>query len=193
MKYIVNLFDLLFIALVLAATGSIGVAIFSAFRGRRARALAILRRAVVCAAAYIGIVYLVAAFSKPVVLKVGDPQCSDDWCIAVESVKRAPTAAVINLRIFSVARRVAQRESRAKDVYLSDGQGRRFDPIASESTVPLNTLLQAGESMTAKRTFELPAGDHDLNLIVDRKPIFPICLIIDECDAFHKGAVVRIE
>lgn len=189
-------FDLLFIALFLAAIGTLIVAIISVIGGRRARALAILRTHAFCIGAYLGIVYIATALSKQVALRVGDPQCSDDWCIAVERVKRTPKKAVtlydVTLRIFSRARRVAQRETVARDVYLVDANWRRYDPILTGSEVPLNTLLQPGESVTTGRSFELPADDHDIGLMVDRSTVLPICVIIGECGAFHKGTIVRI-
>jgi hypothetical protein len=191
-----TVFDLLFIALFLAASGTLIVAVISAVRGRRARALAILSRLVFCTVAYLGIVYIATILSKQVVLRDGDPLCSDDWCIAVKRVKRTPRNAVtrydVTLRIFSRARRVAQRENGARDVYLVDAHWRRYDPILTGSEVPLNTLLQPGESVTTGRIFELPADAHDIGLMIDRTTILPICVIIGECGAFHKGTIVRI-
>ena len=143
-----TMFDLLFIALFLTAIGALIVAAVSGIRGRRARALGILRRLAFCAAAYIAIVYAATALSPRVVLRVGDPECSDDWCIAVQGVNRTHENALVRydvtLRIFSRARRVAQREMGAKDVYLVDAHWKRYDPIHMGPEIPLNTLLQPG-------------------------------------------------
>ncbi len=192
-----TIFDLLFIVLFFTTLGTLIAAAVAALRGRRARALAILGRLALGAVAYIGIVYLATALSKQPVLRVSDPQCSDDWCIAVEGVKRTPKDAVtvydVTLRIFSRAQRVTQREKLAKDVYLVDAHWKRYDPVLSGSEVPLNTLLQPSESVTTSRRFELPPESHDISLIVDRSPILPICVIIGECGAFHKGTMVRID
>jgi hypothetical protein len=191
-----TIFDLLFIALFLTAVVILIAAAGLAVRGRRVRALRILSKLAVGTVAYIGIVYAATAFSKQVVLRIGDPECSDDWCLAVEGVKRTPgnTIAVydITLRIFSRARRVAQRELAAKDVYLVDNLWKRYDPVLAGQEVPLNTLLQPGESITSSRRFELPAYIHDIGLMVDRSPL-PICVIIGECGAFHKGTIIRIQ
>jgi len=193
----VTLFDLLFIVLLFAAIATLVVAGISAVRGRGARASRLLRRLAICAVVYTGVVYAVTAFSRQVALRVGEPECNDDWCIAVDNVIRMPMDAIVRydvtLRIFSRARRVAQREMGAKDVYLMDAQWRRYDPIRSGAEVPLNTLLQAGESVTTSRRFELPADARGIGLIVDRQPILPICLIIAECEAFHKATIVRVD
>jgi hypothetical protein len=192
----VTIFDLLVIALFFTAIGTLFVAAVLAVRGRWARALGLLRSLAACAVAYVGIVYAATALSKEAVLRVGDPQCSDDWCIAVESVNRTPMEAVarydVTLRIFSRARRVSQREMGARDVYLVDSQWKRYDPIRTNTEIPLNTLLQPGESVTTSRRFEVPAGVHGIGLMVDRSSL-PVCLVIGECEAFHKGTIVRVE
>lgn len=191
-----TVFDLLFIVLLFAGIGTIGVAVVSAIRCQRASALAILGKLVVCAASYVGMVYLVTFLSKPAVLRVGEAQCGDDWCIAVDGVKRTPMNAVaiydVTLRIFSRARRVSQRESIARDVYLVDTAWRRYDPVLTGREIPLNALLQPGESVTTSRQFEVPAADHDMGLMVDRSSP-PFCLIVGECGAFHKGTIVRLD
>jgi len=192
-----TLFDLLFIALFFTAIGTLVVAAISALRGRRGRSFGVLRRLAFCTVAYIAIVYAVTALSRASVLRVGDPECDDDWCLAVQRVKRTQENAVarydVTLRIFSRARRVAQREMGAKDVYLVDAQWKRYDPVPTGPEVPLNTLLQAGESVTASRRFELPPDVHDIGLLIDRTPILPFCVIIGECGAFHRGTIVRID
>jgi hypothetical protein len=192
-----TIFDLLFIALFLTALGTFIVAAISAFRGRRARALTILRSLAIGFVVYVGIVYIATALSRQVVLRVGDPECSDDWCIAVDHVERAPKNAVmvydVTLRIFSRALRVAQRENVARDVYLVDAYWKRYDPILAGSETPLNTLLQPGESVTTSRRFELPADAQGIGLMVDRSSILPFCVIIGECGAFHKGTVVLLD
>jgi hypothetical protein len=191
-----TIFDLVFLLLLLTAIITLIVAVTLGFRGRWARAFSVLQKLGVSAVAYLCIVYIVAALSKQVVLRVGDPQCSDDWCIAVERVKRAPMGAVtmyeVTLKIFSRALRRAQRENIATDVYLVDSEWRRYLPILRGSEIPLNTLLQPGESVMTGRVFEIPADAHNVGLVVGRRAL-PVCLIIEECGAFHKGTVVRID
>jgi len=193
-----TIFDFLFIALFFCALGALVAAAVFALSGRRARALSVLRRLAMCAAVYLAIVYLSAAFAKQTVLRVGEPQCDDDWCLAVDAVDRTPQASTVRyrvtLRIFSRALRVAQRENGASDVYLADSRGERYDPIPQGSEIPLNTLLQAGESVTTTRLFELPAGAGNVELIVGRHGLpNGVCLIIGECEVFHGPPAVRLE
>jgi hypothetical protein len=191
-----TIFDLLFIVLLLAGIASLIAGIASALRGRRRRALTILRNLALCAAGYVGIVYLATALSKPVVYGLRSPVCNDDWCVAVEDVKRTPKDLKadfeVTLRISSRARRRAQRENIATDVYLVDSHWNRYDPMPDPSEIPLNTLLQPLESVTTRRRFELPKDAQDLGLKVGHHEL-PICLIIGECEAFHKGAIIRLD
>jgi hypothetical protein len=192
-----TIFDLWFIALFLTGVGTLIVAAVSALRGRGGHAITLLRRLAFCAVAYVGIVYAATALSKAIVLHPGEPECDDDWCLAVDGLKRTQENTVahynVTLRIFSRARRVSQRELNAKDVYLVDPQWKRYDPIRTGSEIPLNTLLQAGESVTTSRLFELPADARGIGLIIDRTPVLPICVIVGECGAFHKATIVRLD
>jgi hypothetical protein len=66
------------------------------------------------------------------------------------------------------------------------------NPVRTGAEIPLNTLLQAGESVTTTRRFELPADARGIGLMVDRSST-PVCLVIGECEAFHKGTLVRLD
>jgi hypothetical protein len=194
-----TIFDLLFLVLFLTAAGTLLAIAVAAVRGRRARALTLLGRLACGIIAYLGLVYAATALSRLVVLHAGDAECSDDWCIAVDGAQRTARGATaeydVKLRIFSRALRRPQRELAATDVYLVDSLWNRYDPVPNSANVPLNTLLQPGESIATERVFEVPAGAHGLGLRVGRSgmPIGPICLIVGECEAFHKGTVIRID
>jgi hypothetical protein len=194
-----TIFDLLFLVLFLTAAGTLLAIAVAALRGRRARALTLARRLICGVVAYLGVVYAATALSTLVVLHAGDAECSDDWCIAVDGAQRTAKGAAaeyhVKLRIFSRALGRPQRELAATDVYLVDSLWRRYNPVPNATNIPLNTLLQPGESIATERVFEVPAGTHSLGLRVGRsgQPVGPICLIIGECEAFHKGTVIRID
>jgi len=194
-----TIFDLLFLVLLLAAVVTLIAIVVAALGGRGARALVLLRWLGCCAVAYVGLVYAATALSSLEVMHPGDADCSDEWCIAVDGAQRTAKGATafydVKLRIFSRARRKPQRELIATDVYLVDSLWNRYDPIPNPADVPLNTLLQPGESVSTQRIFEVPAGARDLGLRVGRSglPIAPVCLVIGECDAFRKGRVIRID
>jgi hypothetical protein len=90
-----SLFDLLFIALVLASVVILSSAAILALIGRRARAMATLRGYAIGAAVYLGVVILVSLVAPRRVLSVGEPLRFDDWCIAVEGAERTDRKSVV--------------------------------------------------------------------------------------------------
>ena len=195
---LVTIFDLLFIAVVFASLATLLTAAIVAIRGRRAHALVILHKFGICAIAYLAIVVVVALFSPQRVLSLGEPWCFDDWCLSVENVSRAPAPPLfsynVSLRIFSQARRVSQR---AKGAWINviDQRGNRYPSEPDPSAVPLDVLLQPGESITTSRLFKLPADAAGLGLITGHggPNCFPGCFIIaDDASLFHKRTFVRL-
>jgi hypothetical protein len=192
----VSLSDLLFIAVFLATVGTLLCVAYLAMRGRGSSALVLLRRWAICATGYLGVVVLSSVFWPRTVLKVGEPRCFDDWCIAVEDSSRQPVPGgvsyTVTLRLSSRARRVTQRENDVV-IYLTDHRGRRYDPAPDGSAVPLNTQLGPQESVTATRSFELPADAREPGLIIAHKGGFPIgWLIIGYETWFHKPTLVKL-
>jgi hypothetical protein len=191
-----NIFDLLFILLFLATVAILLAAAVFALRGRHARALALLRRWAIGTAVYLGIVALTSVFWPRTVLQVGERQCFDDWCIAVENARRQPadgrTAYLVTFRLSSTARRVSQRELNLA-VYLSDDGGRRYDPVQNQSDVPFNVLLGPQESAVAMRVFDFPSDAHPNGVVIKHEGGFPIgWFIIGYETWFHKPAIVRL-
>jgi hypothetical protein len=191
-----SVFDLLFIMAFFATVVTLFVAALSAIHGRGARAIHLLRGCAICAAVYLGIVALVSLFGARHVLNIGNPRCFDDWCIAVENVRRQPVNAgisyMVTLQISSHAQRVSQRENGVV-VYLTDDSGRRYDPVPDNSAVPLNVLLGPEESVAATRSFEVPADARETGLIITHEGGFPIgWFIIGYETCFRKPTIVRL-
>jgi hypothetical protein len=146
---------------------------------------------------YLCVLVLVSLTSPGRVVKLGENQCFDDWCIAVTDVRRettdsGPTLAV-TFRISSRAKRRAQREN-GLSVYLVDGHGRRYDPAPAPDAPPFGTLLQPGEAVTTSRVFPIPADIGQLGLVVSHGGGFPVCVIIGDSESlFHKPTVVQLD
>jgi len=194
----VTFFDLLFLALVLAGGGALVAAALAVARGRRVTALIILRRLGLAAAAYLGLVVVVSLASPRRVVRIGDDQCSDDWCIAVTDVRRSsgPAGASyeVTFRLAGRARRVAQRE-RGVRVYLRDGRGRRYDPDPAVADVPFDVRLEPLQQVTTTRVFGMPADAPAVGLVVSWGGGIPFprcCIIGDEGSLLHKRTEVRI-
>jgi hypothetical protein len=193
-----SIFDFLFILLFVASVVTLLTVAVLALRGKRVRAAAILRRYGICFGVYMVIVFAVAFLSPRRVFNIGEERCFDDWCVAVESYDHAPTAEGVlyhvTLRLSSRARRISQRAKGAY-VYLTDAQGRRFDPIVDPSATPMDVLLHPGEAVETKRSFTLPADAREVGVVVvhEGSYCFPGCFIIgDGGGLLHKRAIVRL-
>jgi len=192
-----SIFDLLFVVVLLAFSATVIAVAIAGIRGQAARAFRMLRNLGICAVVYLAIAIIVSRVLPLRVLNIGDAQCSDDWCIAVESVKRPPADGGriyydVTLRMSSTARRVSQRE-RGLRVYLIDGRGRRFDPAPEISQPPLDVLLEPGQSITETHTFKIPADAHGLKLVVAHEGGIPMHWFIIGRSPFDKSTVVRLE
>ena len=193
---LMNIFEPLFVLLVLATGVTLGTAAALAVRGKFARAGRILRRVGIGAALYFSVVIAVSILSHRRVYHVGDTQCFDDWCITVIDATRTETPSrrlyQISLRLSSTARRVPMGE-KGTVVYLTDAQRRRYDPLPDPAAVPLDTILQPGESVIARRQFEVPPSAQDLGLIYTHQGGFPIgWFIITEGGWFQEPPIVRL-
>jgi predicted outer membrane lipoprotein len=191
-----SLFDLLFLGLSLAAAISLLAAVWLALRKQFGRAGRVLLRLLLCAGVYMAVVVLVSLVSPRRFLKADATQCFDDWCIGVAEFRRVPesggVAYRVDLRVSSRARRVSQRE-RNVVVYLTDEQGKRYDPVADAAT-PIGVLLRPRESVVTSRSFLVPAEAKDLGLVVAHEGGFPIGWFIIGYDTwFQKPAILRLQ
>lgn len=163
-----TIFDLFFLLAVLASAVTLAVALFLVLRGRWAKALRVLKTYAVCAAVYLLAGIAVSFFRPQRIMRPGDPWCFDDWCLTVESVSSTPgpteNSYQVVLRVFSRARAVSQRAKGAW-VYLIDEHGHRYYPQPDPSAVPLDIMLQPGESITTSRRFRVQQHVRQLGLI----------------------------
>jgi len=193
---LMNVFEPLFVLLLLVTLATLVTAAVLALWGKFARAGRILRRLAIGAAVYFAVVIVVSIFKPGRVYGVGDTQCFDDWCIAVVEAHWTgnPTADryEVTLRLSNRARRVPMGE-KGTVLYLTDGQGRRYEPLLEAGEVTFDTMLQPGESISATRRFDVPRDTPNLGLIYTHQGGFPIgWLIITEGGWFQKPAVVRL-
>src|SRR6266545_1013271 len=156
-----TIFDLIFILVFLTSVVTLIRILYLGLQKRRDKAWRLTKYVGLFLGIYLGIVLTVSLAMPQRTLKVGDQECYDDWCIAVEHAERsnAPTSAAytVTLRLSSRARRVAQRENGVV-VYLMDADGHRYDPVPDQSATPLNVLLQPQQSVVTTRVFTIPAN-----------------------------------
>ena len=193
---LLNIFEPLFLLLVLVTVVSLIVAGVRAIRGRFAGAARILRRVAVGAGVYVALLIGASLVSPQRVYRIGETRCFDDWCLAVVGAQWASPAAggryEVVMRLSNRARRVPMGE-KGTVVYLTNQHGRRFDPLPDAAAVRFDTVLQPGTSVLATRRFDVPRDTSDLDLVYRHEGGFPIeWLVISEGGWFHKPAVVRL-
>jgi hypothetical protein len=196
-----TIFDLLFLASFLVSVMALIAAAYAAIRGRLPRAFSILRVWLVCAALYLGASVAVAFISPQRVIATGTPWCFDDWCLAVErvkrveNVKRAESVYNLDLRISSEAKRVTQRAKGAW-IYLRDENDTHYDPTPDPAEVPLDVLLQPGESVAARRSFKVPGSVRELGLVTGHGGppcgLMSLAIIGSGGCLFHKQTMIRL-
>jgi hypothetical protein len=191
-------FDLLFILLFLTSLVTLAIAAVAAVRGRRPQAIRILRIYGICFAVYMSIVIVVALVTPRRVVHLGEDRCFDDWCVTVENAEHRPSpegvAYTVTFQLSSRARRVNQRANGAY-VYLTDSQGREFDPAPEPGAIPMDVMLHPGEAVQTRRTFTVPNDARDVGFVVVHEGAFcfPGCFIIgDGGSLLHKRTVVPL-
>jgi hypothetical protein len=191
--------DLVFLLSFLVAVGSLVVAAVNGIRGRIGSSVTILRRLGIGVALYFTGVVLVSLVTPRREVRIGEDQCSDDWCIAVSGVDHPAAGQATSLEVTfemkSRARRAPQRE-RGVFVYLEDQDGRRFLPEERSGETPLDVSLQPLEHVRTTRTFLLPESVRVAGVVVTRSGanVFPRCCIIgDEVSLFHRRPIVVID
>jgi hypothetical protein len=192
----VSLFDLLFILLFLLGVATLLRAASFVLRRQFARARGVLWRLFLCVCAYMLIVVVVSLCLPRRIIKLGEAQCFDDWCVAVTAASKAPQGNLVRynvaLELSSRALRVPQREQHIV-LYLTDRRGRRYDPQPDPTDAPFDVLLQPQQAATASRTFLLPADASNVNAAVAHEGGFPIGWFIIGYDTwFHKPPLVDL-
>ena len=189
-----TIFDLLFILLFLTSVITLICVAVNAFRGRGAKALRTLRTYAICLAIYLAVVFAVALATPQRIIPLGEAHCFDDWCITVEHADHQANTYTVDLQLSSRAKRVTMRENGAL-VYLTDDQGRRFDPAPDPSAIPIDVQLQPGEAVETKRSFAVPNDAHGVGLVLAHQGFFcfPGCFIIgDDGNPLHKRTIVPL-
>jgi hypothetical protein len=187
-----TIFDLLFLALAFSSVVTLLMTAVLALSGKGSRAAAILKTWGVCFAGYMTVVVMTSVFQPRREAAIGEALCSDDWCLAVVGAQRVPEGYRVGLRIESRAGRVTQREY-GVSVYLTDAEGRRWEPRVSAADVPFDVPIRPQQTIETARLFDLPAGVRLVGLVVRHGSGFPIgWFIIGYETWFRKPTIVRL-
>jgi hypothetical protein len=192
-----TLFDLFFILLFFAMLGSLLWAAACAVRGQFSRAGRILVRIAACAALYMAIVIVASAILPRRTVNLRETQCFDDYCATVDAFRRIPQSSgveySVDLHLSSRAQRGSEREKNLV-MYLTDAQGRRYNPVGDESSAPYTVLLAPQESVLVTRSFLVPNDSGEIGAVVTHEGGFPIRWLIIGYDTwFQKPPRVLLE
>ena len=134
-------------------------------------------------ALYFGALFTVSAISPARIYQLGEPQCSDDWCLAIERVNLQGDLLQVHFNVMSHARRATQREF-GISVSLLDAQGRSY-PSIGQSGMPFETAIAAGERFPTSRTFRVAPEASGFSVVIHHEG--PGALIIaDGGSLFHR-------
>lgn len=190
-----TIFDLIFIVAFLSLVIAVVMAAFQAIRGRRERALTIVRRIGATAAAYFAAVAVVSIGTPRQVIPMGVAQCFDDWCIAAVGVAPQHAGADDSLRVLlrlsSTARGITQGERDVR-VYVIDDKNRQYAPIAEPGALPLSAGIPPEGVLTPSRLFVLPRDAGHPMLIVVHDWFPHCCIIADRESLLHRPTVVPL-
>lgn len=161
-----NIFDLLFLVAALATVVCLVIAAALLLLRRRHSAQYLLVAWGIGATIYLATGLTVSRIAPQRLVRVGEPWCFDDWCLAADRLAAgtAPGTYIVKLRLISPAGRVRQRALGAW-LFLRDQHGRRYAPVMDPSALPLDTPLDPGQTIRTTRLFELPVGARPTGLI----------------------------
>ncbi len=196
-----SLFELLFIALFLAAVGLLLRGLFLVATRRTTEAARTGLALGALLGSYALVLVSVSLASSGDVVAVGEEQRFDDWAIAVTGVERVArigtTVAsgefwIVTTRVSSHARGRRQRETDVH-VFLVDGGGHRYEisPSGQEALereqlagTPLTSFLDPGSSFVSRLVFELPASAENVAFVKRSHSWFPGLLILGDPASF---------
>lgn len=177
------------------------------------RRWALLRRLALGMALYVGLYAVllvgVSLLSPQRILRVGEPHCFDDWCVAVEQARAQGvigTAAangtfyLVTVRVSNQARGRSQRETGAA-VFVLDEAGTRYAPdargeqalqAAGGAGQPMDSTMAVGGSFLHTAVFDLPAGHRAASAGISHGP-FPRAIIIGGDESWlHRPTIVPL-
>ena len=179
--------DLAFLAAALTSVTCLIAAVVAIATGSRRPALRILVGWLIGVALYAAVTTTVKVRLPARILSVGDVECSDEWCLAVERVERTPSPDgvryVVTLRLSSRALRRPQRE-KGLDVQIVS-EDNHYDPAPDPTALPFDALLQPGEVVSTRRAFLIPtAARHPALAVIHRG--FEMGFLIPGREPFEK-------
>jgi hypothetical protein len=198
-----QLFTLALVLCVLASLVTLLIAAYRLVRGRRSSALRLIGRWVICALAYLAISVAVSWTRPARVIEQGQNWCFDDWCIAVEAVRHAPSpngtdvTYTADIRIYNDAR--SPEGVRGFWAYLRDEDDRRYAPAPGPWKDVVAARVPPHGFARTSMDFVVPRGARDLGFVTGHGGgtpcgLLPSLLEIGQGGClFHKPNMIRVQ
>ena len=208
-RWLMSIFDLVFALSFVTAVGTI-VRVGYLFARRRSRqAIRVSTRLGVCTAAYGVVLVTVSAIQPTRTIGLGEPQCFDDFCVAIDGATRQAAIdtvtgqgdfVVVKGRTISRAGRRRQRETDIYGLLLDDRGGMHH--VSERGENALRRLGLAGAELTDfvdpygansfTLAFEVPSDSRSFNFVTAHGA-FPGALIIGgQQSLFHRPSIVPL-
>jgi len=201
--------DLIFILCFLGTIVACGRIVWKLAHGRAADAKRSAAWLTVFLALYFAVLVMVSLVTPAKVVPIGEPQCFDEWCIAVLGVEKPAAIGGVRAKgVFwivtvGVSNRGGGRRQRETGAfaYLVDGYGHRFDPspegqaaVKREGAAgpPLTAFVEPGSSFASRLVFDIPSSVREL-AFVKATGWFPVAFIIgDPGSLLHRRTIVHL-
>jgi hypothetical protein len=185
-----TIFDLLLIVVVLAAVLGFVIALFQAFTGHLRAALGTFMALVAGLAIYVVTICIVSLSSAQKVKALGEPDCSDDWCMSPIKASFRESMVAVEFRVWSRAKRVTQREY-GVNPFLMDERGERYASVESNGP-PFDQAVAPDEQFTTVRSYRLRSGAATVDLVL-RDGFGPDAFVIGASQSLlHPRTVYRL-
>lgn len=204
-----TIYDLVFLVSFLIVAGTVLRLAYLAARKRWPTARRLSQRLAAFIAVYFAALLACSAFQPAKTVALHEPQCFDDFCIAVDSAVRQPsigtTAArgdfiVVSGRLVSRAARRRQRETDVAGVLRVDAND--YVGISESGEAALRSMGLAGDSLTSfveplgsnafKLAYDVPKSSRRFEFVVQHGA-FPADIIIGDSQSFfHRRTAVEL-
>ncbi|HEY4321007.1 MAG TPA: hypothetical protein VGM77_07455 [Gemmatimonadales bacterium] len=192
-----TLFDLLFLVCAMALLVTCLRGLYLAARRRWMSLGSLVIKLATAIAVYLAVLLGVSIVSPARLLPLGEPQCADEWCIAVTGSARTATIdgtaarGTFDIVTVRVSNRGLGRRQREVDVYayLMDAAGHTYQVSpAGEAALQhtgisgdsLTDFVDAGRSIERHLVFDVPVDVTDLRLIKATHHWTPAQLVIGD-------------
>ena len=198
-----QIFTLALILCVLASLITLLIVTYRFIRGRPASALRLLSHWCVGAVAYLAISVVVSAAKPARIIEQGQNWCFDDWCVAIEGVRRRPSTSgqedtvSADVRIYNAARR--PEGARGFWAYLRDDEDRRYAPTPGAWQDVVVTRVPPHRFARTSIDFVVPKSTHAFGFVTGHGGggpcgLLPSILEIGQGGClFHKPNMIRVE